>query len=240
MSDSPPASMDPRAGQLGELLRRQGIQDERVLQAIGRTPREIFVERPFDYAAYDNSALPIACGQTISQPYVVAYATQELRVEPNMRVLEVGAGSGYQAAVLSHLCRKVYAIERHKPLLREAEARFKALRLENVVTKHGDGLKGWPEQAPFDRILLSAAVAAPPLTLIEQLKPQGLLLGPVGSVPNSDEISFPESFSQHLTRIIRTEAGFEQETLIPVMFVPMVTGVPQEPRKPDGKLDRKT
>ncbi|HVZ90487.1 MAG TPA: protein-L-isoaspartate(D-aspartate) O-methyltransferase [Rhizomicrobium sp.] len=240
MSGSGRTQPDPRAGRLADILRKQGIKDERVLSAIERTPREIFVDQPFDYAAYDNSALPIACGQTISQPYVVAYATQELKVEPNMRVLEVGAGSGYQAAVLSLLCRKVYAIERHRPLLRQAEARFKALKLENIVTRHGDGLKGWPEQAPFDRILLSAAVSGPPLTLIEQLKPGGVLIGPIGTVPNPDETSFPESFSQHLTRIIRTEAGFEQETLIPVMFVPMVTGLPQEPRKADDRSDRKT
>jgi len=205
-----------------------------------RTPREMFVDEPLAYRAWDNSALPIACGQTISQPYIVAYVTQELRLEPNMRVLEIGTGSGYQAAVLSPLCRKVYTIERHRPLLNQAEARFKALRLDNVVTRHGDGLQGWPEQAPFDRILLSAAVAAPPDILIKQLKPGGMLIAPVGSVPKKDEISFPESFSQYLTRIIVTEAGIAQEALIPVVFVPMVSGVPQEAKKPNGRLDRKS
>src|SRR4051812_26346815 len=127
---------DPRAIQLIMDLRRQGIHDASVLSAIERTPREAFVEEPFAHQAWDNSALPIACGQTISQPYVVAYITQELKLEPNMRVLELGTGSGYQAAVLSPLCRKVYTIERHRPLLKQAEARFKHLRLDNIVTKH--------------------------------------------------------------------------------------------------------
>jgi len=229
---------DPRAIQLVMALRKQGISDNRVLSAIERTPRELFVDEPLAYRAWDNSALPIACGQTISQPYVVAYVTQELRLEPNMRVLEIGTGSGYQAAVLSPLCRKVYTIERHRPLLLEAEARFKQLKLDNIVTKHGDGFKGWPEQAPFDRILLSAAVADPPEILIKQLKPGGMLIAPVGSVPKKDETSFPESFSQHLTRIIATEAGYEQELLIPVLFVPMVSGMPQEAVKPDGNRKR--
>jgi protein-L-isoaspartate(D-aspartate) O-methyltransferase len=229
---------DPRAIQLVMALRKQGIADNRVLGAIERTPREMFVDEPLAYRAWDNSALPIACGQTISQPYIVAYVTQELRLEPNMRVLEIGTGSGYQAAVLSPLCRKVYTIERHRPLLKEAEARFKKLKLDNIVTKHGDGFKGWPEQAPFDRILLSAAVGEPPDILIKQLKPGGMLIAPVGIVPKSNETSFPESFSQRLTRIIATEAGYQQEVLIPVLFVPMVSGVPQEAKKPDGRAEK--
>jgi protein-L-isoaspartate(D-aspartate) O-methyltransferase len=235
MSGGRPTGTDERVIRLIMALRRQGIADERVLSAIERTPREMFVDEPLAYRAWDNSALPIACGQTISQPYVVAYVTQELRLEPNMRVLEVGTGSGYQAAVLAPLCRRVYTIERHRPLLKQAEARFRALRLDNVVTRHGDGLKGWPEQAPFDRILLSAAAAEPPKILIEQLKIGGILLAPIGFVPKSDETSFPESFSQRLTRIIRTEAGYEQEPLIPVAFVPMVSGVPQEAGRPDDR-----
>jgi protein-L-isoaspartate(D-aspartate) O-methyltransferase len=230
---------DERAIALVMALRRQGITDQKVLGAIERTPRELFVDEPLAYAAYDNSALPIACGQTISQPYVVAYATQALKLAPRMRVLELGAGSGYQAAVLSPLCRKVYTIERHRPLLRQAEARFQALKLDNIVTRHADGLGGWPEQAPFDRILLSAAVEAVPEILTQQLKAGGMLIAPVGPVPKSNEFGLPESFSQHLTKIIRTETGLEQETLIPVVFVPMVTGVPKEARKPDEDLDRK-
>jgi len=224
---------DPRVIQLIMTLRRQGIDDQRVLGAIERTPRDVFVDEPFAHRAYDNSALPIACGQTISQPYVVAYMTQELKLEPQMRVLELGTGSGYQAAVLAPLCRRVYTIERHKPLLREAEARFKALKLDNVVTRHGDGFDGWPEQAPFDRILLSAAVSEVPVNLTEQLKPGGWLIAPVGSVPKSDDFLLSASFSQYLTKIIRDESGTRREELIPVMFVPMVTGVPQEARKPD-------
>ena len=230
---------DPRAIQLVMTLRGQGIHDNRVLGAIERTPREVFVEEPFAHQAWDNSALPIACGQTISQPFVVAYITQELKVEPNMRVLELGTGSGYQAAVLAPLCRKVYTIERHRPLLKQAELRFKQLKLDNVVTKYGDGFKGWPEQAPFDRILLSAAVSEVPLILIEQLKPSGALIAPIGTVPKSDGFGLAESFSQHLVRIMRTEAGYEQEVLLPVVFVPMVSGVPQEAKTLDDRMDKK-
>jgi len=230
---------DPRAIQLVMTLRKQGIHDSKVLSAIERTPREVFVEEPFAHQAWDNSALPIACGQTISQPFVVAYITQELKLEPNMRVLELGTGSGYQAAVLAPLCRRLYTIERHRPLLKQAEARFKQLKLDNVVTKHADGLKGWPEQAPFDRIVLSAAVGAVPLILIEQLKPGGALIAPVGTVPKSNGFGLPESFSQYLQRIIRTEAGYEQEMLLPVVFVPMVSGVPQEVKAPDDRVEKK-
>jgi protein-L-isoaspartate(D-aspartate) O-methyltransferase len=230
---------DPRSIQLVMTLRKQGITDNKVLSAMERTPREAFVDEPFAHHAWDNSALPIACGQTISQPFVVAYITQELKLEPNMRVLELGTGSGYQAAVLAPLCRKVYTVERHRPLFQQAQARFKQLKLDNIVTKHGDGLNGWPEQAPFDRIVLSAAVAEVPLILIEQLKPGGALVAPVGSVPKSNDFGVTESFSQHLTRIIRTEAGVEQELLIPVVFVPMVTGLPQEAKVPDGSVEKK-
>jgi protein-L-isoaspartate(D-aspartate) O-methyltransferase len=217
---------DPRPIELVMALRKQGITDAKVLSAIERTPRELFVEAPFTHAAYNNTALPIPCGQTISQPYIVAYSTEVLELGPNMRVLEIGTGSGYQAAVLSKLCRRVYTIERHKPLLLEAEARFKTLKLENVVTKLGDGFKGWPEQAPFDRILLTAAVADVPGILIEQLKPGGILVAPLGN-PAGDEL---ESFSQLLTKMIRTETGWKREALIPVVFVPMVPGVPTETR----------
>lgn len=217
---------DPRQIQLIMELRRQGIDDPRVLDAIERTPREVFVDEPLAHAAFDNTALPIACGQTISQPYVVAYMTQQLDVQATHRVLEIGCGSGYQAAVLSPLCRRVYTVERHKPLLKQAEARFRALKLENVATKHGDGFKGWPEQAPFDRIILSCAVAKVPESLIEQLKPGGILIAPVGPVPNSDVSSRAESFSQQLTKIIRTETGVKEEVLIPVLFVPMLSGLP--------------
>jgi protein-L-isoaspartate(D-aspartate) O-methyltransferase len=221
---------DPRVIELVMALRRQGISDARVLDAIERTPRDVFVDKPFENAAYDNSALPIACGQTISQPYVVAFATQALEIQPNHRVLELGTGSGYQAAVLSPLCRMVYTVERHKPLLTEAEARFKKLGLTNIVTRHGDGLKGWAEAAPFDRILLSAAVSEVPQILIDQLKPAGILIAPVGG-----EADAARGVFQNLTKIINSEAGIKRQTLLPVMFVPMIEGLPQDARKADGE-----
>ncbi|HUB84775.1 MAG TPA: protein-L-isoaspartate(D-aspartate) O-methyltransferase [Rhizomicrobium sp.] len=221
---------NPRVIELVMALRRQGISDARVLDAIERTPRDVFVDKPFENAAYDNSALPIACGQTISQPYVVAFATQALEIQPNHRVLELGTGSGYQAAVLSPLCRMVYTVERHKPLLTEAEARFKKLGLTNIVTRHGDGLKGWAEAAPFDRILLSAAVSEVPRILIDQLKPAGILIAPVGG-----EADAARGVFQNLTKIINSEAGIKRQTLLPVMFVPMIEGLPQDARKADGE-----
>lgn len=207
-------------------LRRQGITDERVLGAIGRTPRELFVDAPFLDSAYHNTALPIACGQTISQPYVVAYITQHLDVDETMRVLEIGTGSGYQAAILSPLCRRVYTLERHRPLLDQAKVRFKELNLHNVVPKHGDGFAGWPEQAPFDRIVLSCAVQEVPRSLVDQLKVGGVLIAPIGSVPNSDSFGDLESISQQLTKIIRTQTGVTEEVLLPVVFVPMLSGLP--------------
>jgi protein-L-isoaspartate(D-aspartate) O-methyltransferase len=212
---------DTRAISLIMALRGQGITDQRVLSAIERTPRELFVDRPFETSAYDNTALPIACGQTISQPYIVALSTQELEVQPNHRVLEIGTGSGYQAAVLAHLCRMVYTVERHKPLLLEAQARLRELKLHNVVTRHGDGFQGWPEQAPFDRVLLTAAIPELPDSLINQLKPGGILVAPVGQAVSA------ETNCQQLVKIIRTDEGTSTQTLIPVVFVPMVPGLPK-------------
>jgi protein-L-isoaspartate(D-aspartate) O-methyltransferase len=219
-------TQDSRKMHLIDELKRQGIGDERVLDAIATTPRELFIDEPFIDSAYHNSALPIACGQTISQPFVVAYMTEHLDLGENMRVLEIGTGSGYQAAILSPLCRRVYTIERHRPLLEQARARFKKLKLENVVTRHGDGFAGWPEQAPFDRIILSCAVQQMPPQLVDQLKPGGLLIAPVGNVSKSDGFGTLESFSQQLTKIIRSESGVREEVLIPVVFVPMLSGLP--------------
>ena len=212
---------DTRAISLIMALRGQGITDQRVLSAIERTPRQLFVDEPFETSAYDNTALPIACGQTISQPYIVGLSSQELEVQPSHRVLEIGTGSGYQAAVLAQLCRMVYTVERHKPLLLEAQARFKELKLHNVVTRHGDGFQGWPEQAPFDRILLTAAIPALPDSLINQLKPRGILVAPVGQAVSA------ETNCQQLVKIIRTDEGTSTQTLIPVVFVPMVPGLPK-------------
>lgn len=221
---------DHRPAALVASLREQGISDARVLAAIEKTPRDAFVDEPFASSSYENMALPIACGQTISQPYIVALASEALEIDSKMRVLELGTGSGYQAAVLSPLARMVYTIERHKPLLRSAEARFKALKLHNIVTRYGDGLDGWPEQAPFDRILLSAAVEDVPPNLIEQLKPGGILIAPVGKIVPV------ESISQSLVKIIRTQDGVTRQSLVPVTFVPMVPGLPQD--RSDAK-DRK-
>jgi protein-L-isoaspartate(D-aspartate) O-methyltransferase len=219
---------NPHAIELVMALRKQGITDTRVLSAIETIPRELFVEQPFEMNAYDNSALPIACGQTISQPYVVAFSSQALELDPKHRVLELGTGSGYQAAILSPLCRMVYTVERHKPLLAQAEERFKTLHLRNIVTRHGDGMKGWPEAAPFDRILLSAAVSEVPQILIDQLKPGGILIAPVGGDAQS-----ARGVSQSLTKIVKGEHGTEREDLLPVMFVPMIEGLPRDARKPD-------
>jgi protein-L-isoaspartate(D-aspartate) O-methyltransferase len=209
-------------------LRGQGISDQRVLGAIERTPRDLFVDELFQSSAYENSALPIACGQTISQPYIVAYMTQMLELDPKHRVLEIGTGSGYQAAVLAPLCRMVYSLERHRQLLKAAEVRFAALKLHNVVTRCGDGLLGWPEQAPFDRIILTAAVPEIPANLTNQLKPGGILIAPVGQQPSA------ESISQHLVKIMQTDGTVARETLIPVAFVPMVPGMPKETQRPHG------
>jgi protein-L-isoaspartate(D-aspartate) O-methyltransferase len=194
-------------------LRRQGITDARVLSAMERVPRALFVPQAFADQAYEDIALPLECGQTISQPFVVAYMTQALEVGERMRVLEIGTGSGYQSAVLSYLCRRVYTIERYRTLMREAEARFKELALANITTRVGDGARGWPEQAPFDRIILTAAVEATPEALVGQLKPQGVMVLPLGG---------PQE--QWLTRVRLTEQGLKEEALLPVRFVPVVEG----------------
>jgi protein-L-isoaspartate(D-aspartate) O-methyltransferase len=210
-------------------LRGQGITDQRVLSAIERTPRELFVDEPFHATAYENIALPIACGQTISQPYIVAYMTESLEVDQRHRVLEIGTGSGYQAAVLAPPCRMVYTVERHRSLLKIAEGRFRTLHLHNIVVRHSDGSGGWAEQAPFDRILITAAVSEVPPPLIEQLKPSGILVAP---------LSGPDAFeriSQHLVKIIRTEGGTTRRDLIPVAFVPMLPGLPPDAQAKNEK-----
>src|ERR1700677_1530136 len=167
---------DRRPAALVAALKGQGICDARVLEAIETTPRELFVDKPIEASAYENTALPIACGQTISQPFVVAAISEALEETSKHSALEIGTGPGYQAAVLARLAGWVYTVERHRPLLDGAKARFSKLKLHNVVVRHGDGLKGWPEQAPFDRIVLSAAVESVPQTLIDQLKPGGILI----------------------------------------------------------------
>jgi protein-L-isoaspartate(D-aspartate) O-methyltransferase len=209
------------AERLIEELRRAGITDERVLAAMGQVPRDQFVPAAFLDHAWDNVALPIGQGQTISQPLVVALMTAALELTDRHKVLEIGTGSGYQTAVLAPLCRRVFTIERHQALHHEANKRVVALRLGNVTTRFGDGTKGWPEQAPFDRILLTAAAAKLPKNLPDQLAPGGVLVAPVGA----------EKGPQMLVRLRRTEAGFETEELGAVRFVPLVEGLPRNPRR---------
>jgi protein-L-isoaspartate(D-aspartate) O-methyltransferase len=200
-------------------LRRCGVSDTRVLAAIETVPRDLFVAEPFADQAWDNAALPIGCGQTISQPLVVGLMTQALELTPRCKVLEVGTGSGYQTAVLCHLCRRVYTLERYRPLLAEAEVRLRRLRLTNLVAMHGDGARGWPAQAPFDRILLTAAAEEPPQPLLDQLAEGGILVAPLETADGG----------QQVVRVRRTADGFSAEPLFPVRFVPLVSGLPADP-----------
>lgn len=193
-------------------LRGAGVTDTAVLAAIERVPREAFVPPAFHDQAYEDRALPIGLGQTISQPLVVALMTQVLELQSRMRVLEIGTGSGYQAAVLSKLCRRVYTIERHRPLLREAEARFRRLGLHNITTRYGDGTRGWPELAPFERILVTAGSPEIPRDLTDQLAVGGIMVIPLGA----------DRRDQRVVRLRRTESGLEREELWPVRFVPLL------------------
>ena len=195
-------------------LRRSGITNTAVLAAIERVPREAFVPQPFLDQAYEDRTLPIGHGQTLSQPQIVALMTQALEVKPTHRVLEVGTGSGYQAAVLSLLARDVFTVERYAALLDEALQRFAELGLRNIHARVSDGNWGWPEEAPFDRIMLTAAGSEVPPALLEQLGPQGIMVLPIG----------PERGDQELIRLTRTETGFREEMLAPVRFVPLLTG----------------
>jgi len=199
-------------------LRSQGVSEPLVLNALEQTPRDLFTPKLFQERAWEDSALPIACGQTISQPFIVGLMTQALTIEPRTRVLEIGTGSGYQTAVLSRLARLVYTIERYRTLMGEAEARFKQLQLGNIITRFGDGGEGWPEQAPFDRILVTAAAPAEPKTLLSQLKPSGILVAPIGRGP-----------IQTLKRYLGDgKGGFREEVLCDVRFVPLLDGVARE------------
>lgn len=196
-------------------LRNNGIRDTMVLSAIEQVPRELFVEETFRDHAYDDTALPIPQGQTISQPTVVAAMTQALELNARMRVLEIGTGSGYQAAVLAKLSRRVYTIERHKELLVMAEERFRELGLHNIVTIKGDGSKGWPAVAPFERILVTAAAASVPQCYLDQLSPGGIMVIPVGA----------NGVEQELLKIRKSKDGeVTTEILMPVRFVPLVAG----------------
>ena len=209
---------DDRAGRLILSLRRQGVTDSRVLKAMESVDRAVFVHEKFLDQAWEDQALPIDCAQTISQPYIVGLMTQALDVQPRHRVLEIGTGSGYQAAVLSRLARFVYSVERYRSLLSEAERRLRELQIDNVITRHGDGGLGWPEQAPFDRIMVTAASPGEPTELLHQLKPGGILVCPVG-----------RSSVQRLHRYVSLEDGsFRRESLAEVRFVPLVEGTAKE------------
>lgn len=200
-------------------LRALGITDARVLGAIERVPREAFLPETFRDRAYENVALPVGHGQTISQPLVVAHMTEALEVGPRHKVLEIGTGSGYQAAVLAKLCRRVFTIERYRDLLKQAEERFAALRIHNITTRHGDGNKGWPEQSPFDRIIVTAAAEDVPPILKQSLVDGGVMVIPVGE----------DRRDQQLLRIRRRGDEFITEDLGGVRFVPLVAGLPREP-----------
>ena len=191
------------------------IKDRRVLDAMATVPRHEFVPKALWNAAYWDEPLPIGYGQTISQPFVVAFMTERLELDERHKVLEVGTGSGYQAAVLSHLCRRVYTVERWRELQKAAERRLTALGITNVTTIIGDGWLGWPPQAPFDRIIVTAAAKEAPPALIAQLKPGGRMIVPLGESRET----------QHLVQIDKTEAGLAKPIpLLPVRFVPLVHG----------------
>jgi len=199
-------------------LRRRGISDQAVLRAMEYVPREAFVEEGDRRDAYRDSALGIRCGQTISQPFVVAYMTEQLQLQKSHRVLEIGTGSGYQAAVLSHLAGKVVTVERFRTLADIARARLEKLGCGNVEVILGDGLDIAAELGRFDRIMATAAMVEIPETLLGRLEPDGVLIAPVG----------PHHGVQTLVRVVRTEAGFERKELVDVRFVPALPGIARE------------
>ena len=214
MADAP----DPGLVQLIMELRGQGVTDGRVLNAMERVPRQAFVDQKLAHMAYENQALPIGYGQTITQPFTVGLMTHALKLGERMKVLEIGTGSGYQAAILSQLALRVYSVERHKPLMKMAEQRFAQLGYSNIVTRHTDGHEGWPEQAPFDRIIQTAASADIQDRLVDQLKVGGILVCPVG----------PADAGQVLLRVTKHNDGKEVENLGFVAFVTMAQGVARD------------
>ena len=213
-------SGDDNVGRMQFLLglRRRGISDPAVLRAMDEVPREHFVERTFIDSAYADQALPIACGQTISQPYVVAFMTEHLRVRPDHRVLEVGTGSGYQAAILSRLAREVVSIERYRTLAETARQRLATLGYDNVDVRVGDGLAGVPDRAPYDRIIVTAAAETVPDALVAELADGGVMVLPLG----------PHAGPQQLVKLTKGEQGLKQEELIGVRFVPLLPGKARE------------
>ncbi len=199
-------------------LRSKGVTDNRTLSAMEAVDRGKFVKGIFAARAYEDMPLPIACGQTISQPSIVGLMTQALNAQPRDKVLEVGTGSGYQAAILSQMARRVYTVDRHRRLVSEAKGVFDAMGLVNVTTFTADGSHGLPDQAPFDRIIVTAAAEDPPGPLLAQLRIGGIMVVPVGQ---SDAV-------QSLIKVTRTEAGFDYDELRDVRFVPLLEGLGQE------------
>ena len=219
--EGPPDEEEPGAERKMRFLfalRSRGVTEGRVLSAMERVDRGLFVKGLFAERAYEDMPLPIACGQTISQPSVVGLMTQALAVQPRDTVLEVGTGSGYQAAILSQLARRVYTVDRHRRLVREAADLFRDLGLVNIVAMVADGSHGLPDQAPFDRIIVTAAAEDPPGPLLAQLKIGGIMVLPVGQ---SDTV-------QSLIKVTRNAAGYDYEELRPVRFVPLVEGLGAE------------
>ncbi|MBV7392847.1 protein-L-isoaspartate(D-aspartate) O-methyltransferase [Mameliella sediminis] len=196
-------------------LRSKGVTDKSVLNAMETIDRGRFIQGYFTDRAYEDMPLPIACGQTISQPSVVGLMTQALRIGPRDKVLEVGTGSGYQAAILSQLARRVYTVDRHRRLVTAARAVFDEMELNNITAFTADGSFGLPDQAPFDRIIVTAAAEDPPGPLLAQLKIGGIMVVPVGQ---SDAV-------QSLIRVTRTDSGYDYDEMRPVRFVPLVEGL---------------
>ncbi|MCR3755543.1 MAG: L-isoaspartate protein carboxylmethyltransferase type II [Sodalis sp. Psp] len=204
--------IDSRTQTLLAKLRQQGIRDERLLQAMEAVPRERFIDEAFEHKAYDNTALPIGLGQTISQPYIVARMTGLLALQPESRVLEIGTGSGYLTAILAHIVEHICSVERIKKLQLQAKRRLKQLNLHNISTRHGDGWQGWPARGPFDAIIVSAAAPEIPQALMSQLDEGGIMILPVGEE------------RQYLTRVRRKSGEFVLDTVEAVRFVPLIKG----------------
>lgn len=199
-------------------LRSHGVTDTKILAAIEKVPRHLFINQAFQDQAYRDQALPIECGQTISQPFIVAYMTTLLQLGERHTVLEIGTGSGYQTCVLSHLARRVYTIERYRTLLEDAQSRFETLKLGNITAMVGDGIEGWPSETLFDRIIVTAAGETIPPNLIKQLKDDGIMIIPIGK---SGEV-------QKIVKITKRDGELVKEELLEVRFVPLVPGKAQQ------------
>jgi protein-L-isoaspartate(D-aspartate) O-methyltransferase len=214
-----PTSQNPPEKMMFQLnLRRRGISDQTVLRAMEEIPRDLFVTAADRADAWRDSALGIACGQTISQPFVVAYMTEQLQLRRHHRVLEIGTGSGYQAAILSRLCRQVLTIERYRTLADSARTRLEKLRCDNIEVLLGDGFDIPAGAGDFDRIMVTAAMEQIPDALAQRLEPEGVLIAPVG----------PHQGTQTLVRLVRINGGFERKDLVDVRFVPALPGIARE------------